>query len=370
MTKKIEAHEPLDDVFQEFINTQKKATKITYRTALVYWLRFTRMNGKATLEFRKNDKDSETEKKVLAFNSWLKQLKNPDGTLKSENSARTLTGGVRGFFSAHRMPLRFISGEKKRLQESNRSTQDYLFSKEDLAKMSEQASLTERYVLLFGKSVGLRASDFLTFTYGDFRSTHLDTEAPISLGERITKKEHVPAFPFVDSDSIPIIKAILERNPEAKNTEKILDWEEESLTQCLQRLFEKAHLENGGKTVRFHNLRKYLFDKLSCVMSQEKAKQIVGKKISESAYLTTESLRECYVRAMPSICINGNGKNHVKIEAMENTIVRLEKELKSKDTEIEILRKNQNTFSKSLSDILSLPTIKKEFERKKEEVGF
>ena len=79
-------------------------------------------------------------------------------------------------------------------------------------------------------------------------------------------------------------------------------------------MFNNAHLINGNRIVRFHNLRKYLIDRLSAVCSESQWKQVAGKKISEGAYISTEQLREIYTRAMPSIIINGNNKNHVKIK--------------------------------------------------------
>ena len=54
----------------------------------------------------------------------------------------------------------FRRQESKKLTENNRKTVDYLFDKEDLTKMALAGNLKERYVLLVGKSVGLRASDF------------------------------------------------------------------------------------------------------------------------------------------------------------------------------------------------------------------
>ena len=83
--------------------------------------------------------------------------------------------------------------------------------------MALAGNLKERYVLLVGKSVGLRASDFLGFTYGNLRSLKLDGEAPIALGEIATKKERIKAFPFLDSDAIPIVKAMLESNKDEKD---------------------------------------------------------------------------------------------------------------------------------------------------------
>lgn len=318
MTKKV-VSESLDSVFTEFLDGLKASSRMTYRGMIAHWVNFSHMNGKESLEFRKKDADALTQKKVVAFKAYLQ------GLGLSDNFSRTACGAIRGFFASHRLKLEFISSEKRTIQEANRTTVDYLFSKEDLAKMSEQASLNERYVCLVGKSVGLRASDFINFTYGTFRSIHIDTEeAPIPLGEIVTGKEKVKAFPFLDSDAVQVVKAILERNPEAKNSDRILDWNEESLTQSIQSIFRKAHLESGDKTVRFHNLRKYLIDRLSAVASESQWKQIVGKKISEGAYVSTDQLRDIYLRAMPSITINGNGRNHVKIEQLEKKLAENE----------------------------------------------
>jgi len=193
--------------------------------------------------------------------------------------------------------------------------------------MEAQANPTEKYILLVGKSVGLRVGDFLNITYGKLRSLNLNAEAPIFIGETVTMKEHVKAYPFLDSDSIPIVKAILERNPQAKDTDRILDYTDASLTQSIQRLMAKAHIDTHGQIARFHNLRKYLIDRLSAVASESQWKQIVGKKIEEGAYISQDQLRDVYLRAMPSIIINGNGKNLVKVEALESEV----KELRTKN---------------------------------------
>jgi hypothetical protein len=304
----------LDQTFQEFLNTKKDQTRYSYSTYLKQWILFTKLNGKETLEGKKLDKEAETEKKAVAFKLWLQ-----DNSM-AETSAQTAVGCLRGFFAYHRIPLVFIDSEKKTLAEKNRSTVDYQFTKEDFARMEAQANLTEKYILLVGKSLGLRVSDFLSISYGKLRVLDLESEAPISLGETITQKEHVKAYPMLDSDAIQIVKAMLAKNPEAKDSDKVLDYSEASLTQSIQRLMVKAHIDPHGQIARFHGLRKYLYDKLVCVMSDEKAKMIIGKKIREGAYLTTETLRECYLKAMPSIVINGNGKSSVKIEALESEL--------------------------------------------------
>ena len=305
------------------------------------------MNGKDTLAFKLADKDAKTEKLVVAFKEYIMSLG------KSENFARLGTAAIRGFFSDHRMPLKFTHGETEHIQKASRTTTDYRFTREDLAKMAnpDQTSLTERYILLVGKSVGLRAGDFLSLTYGRFKAAHLDGEAPIALGEMKTAKEHVPAFPFLDSDSVPIVRAILEQNPEAENSAKILDLTEESLTGTLQRLFGKAHLESGDAHVRFHNLRKYLIDRLSAVASESQWKQIVGKQISESAYVSQEQLRDVYLRAMPAIVVNGSSKNHAKLEELESAVADLKRLLGDEHMKLVSLEQKDMERSKEINEL-------------------
>ena len=74
------------------------------------------------------------------------------------------------------------------------------------------------------------------------------------------------------------------------------------LTYVLKRVAKRAGIEHGNKVVRFHCLRKFLIDHISSHMSTEKWKQIVGKKISEGAYVSPDTLREDYQRAMDETC--------------------------------------------------------------------
>ena len=76
-----------------------------------------------------------------------------------------------------------------------------------------------------------------------------------------------------------------------------------TLTQILKRLADKAGVKYADKVVRFHCLRKFLIDRLKNVMPSESAwKQVVGKKIAESAYVSEEGLRDGYVKAMAETC--------------------------------------------------------------------
>jgi polyhydroxyalkanoate synthesis regulator phasin len=90
--------------------------------------------------------------------------------------------------------------------------------------------------------------------------------------------------------------------------------QDSELSYILQSLAKKAKIQNGSKRIRFHCLRKYLSDRLSSAMSESKWKQIVGKKISEGAYINADSLREDFLKAMPNIAISTNGSNGKVLE--------------------------------------------------------
>jgi hypothetical protein len=171
--------------------------------------------------------------------------------------------------------------------------------------MADVASLQEKYVVVAGKSFGLRAGDFLALKRGDLEP-YIDREVPISIGEYGTEKESVRSYPFIDSDAQPVIKMMLEnmnRQGRTADSDRILTYKHTlELTRILKRLAAKAGITYGNKKLRFHNLRKFLIDRLASVMSESKWKQIVGKKITEGAYVSFDSLREDYKRAMEETC--------------------------------------------------------------------
>ena len=314
----------MDKATETWLNSQKKSTCNTYKTYWGYFLEFTGLKGDQILENRKADKEYTWEKKTLEFKTWMINQKR-----QSENSATTASSTVRGFFSFHRCPLQFRRSETAKLSEAKRKYEDYKFSREDLQKMVEVADLNEKYVITAGKSFGLRASDFLRLTRGDLEP-YVDREPPISIGEKETQKEGVLAYPFIDGDAKPVIQAMLTYmntkgciNP----TDKILTFKDNvQLSRVLRRVAVKAGIKFGNKRIRFHCLRKFLTDRLSSHMSESKWKQVVGKQISEGAYVSSESLREDYNRAMSETCFR---------------------------TDLDYMRKRQETSERIMSKIMS-----------------
>ena len=285
-----------DKATSEWLNSMKKSSRATYKTAWKKFREYTGMTGDEILESRKVDKDYEWEKRVLEFKRWMIDVKK-----HAEKTAVTAASTARSFFAYHRMDLKFRRSESRRLGEAKTKFEDYRFNKEDLAKMASVADLTEQHVVVVGKSFGLRAGDFLALTRGDLEA-YIDRPVPISIGEYNTQKESVKAFPFIDSDAQPVIKLMLakmDREGKTDASQRVLEYTDTiQLSRIVRRLTDRAGINVGNKRVRFHCLRKFLCDRLSSVMSESKWKQIVGKAIEEKAYVSPDSLREDYKRAM------------------------------------------------------------------------
>lgn len=332
------------------MSQQKKGTALTYKTNLKLYMDYKKLSGQQLLDEKRSDKDFNVEKDVLAFRRWMTE-KNDCSTYY----AVATVGAVRGFYAYYRMPLVFRKHEGKKLTERIRVTADYLFDREDLSKMSLAGGLKERYVLLAGKSLGLRAGDFVKLTFGQFRCLKLDGEAPIAFGEIGTGKEKVKAYPFLDSDTVPVVKAWLDSHIDAKDSDRMIDDTEDNLTAILQTLCQKAGMEivrtSGtihGKRVRFHSLRKFLIDRLSAYAGESQWKQIVGKAIGEGAYVSQEQLRGVFARAMKDLVINGNGLKVKKLVELENALVDSQKRLTNVETTNEVLRKELSSVTQKV----------------------
>ena len=329
-----------DSVISDFLNFQKKSTRYIYISYFRRLKEFTSETGTEILDNR-----LKWERKIFAFQRYLLERN------YSENYVQSACGCVRGFFAFNRNSLHLTNQKRKRLGERRRSTEDYFLDQADIRKLSLQGNLRDKYVLQVGKSLGLRASDFVNLTFGTFRGLKLDAP-PVFIGEIGTKKERVNAFPFLDSDAVQIVKAVLDANKNTPDSEYILmtksrkrrdtrqRMQTDNLSLILQRLAKKAKIKHGLKRIRFHCLRKYLCDRLSSVMSESKWKQIVGKKISECAYISADSLRKDFLRAMPTIAISANetGRFEKELDETKQGVGILSKLLFEKDTEITDLK--------------------------------
>jgi hypothetical protein len=190
----------------------------------------------------------------------------------------------------------------------------YHLTLSDIVAMKRQGNAKERYVLLVGKSLGLRIGDFVSLRQGLFEGNLKDREAPYSLGVIITEKRKQPAYAFLDFEAY---QAYLDWRQELQSLNRWdgkdrymlygtrADWHMtvQEVNGMLKRLGAKAGLRLGNCRLSFHCFRRFLCDHLStAVGDMNKWKQIVGKQIPESAYISSDNLREGYAKVMQYTC--------------------------------------------------------------------
>ena len=315
--------EVTDSKFKLFIASQSPNTARTYLSHIRKLCEFTGKSGTQVLRLN-------WTQQIFIFKNWLTEQG------YSSYYVEACLGCLRGYLSFYGKQLNFSPAQRRRLMARDRITEDYSFSKEDIKRMVTVGNLKEKYVLLCGISFGLRAEDFSRITFSTYRTVDINGESPVDLGKYRTSKEHVSAHPFISSDAQPVIRAVLETFKNAGDSDRVFTARSSQLSEIVRNLAKKSGVDPHGKLIRFHILRKYLYDRLCSGMSDDKAKQIIGKSVSESAYLNDSSLRECYQRAMPNIVVLGNGNGELRKEVTETktTVDQLVKMLAEKDNQL------------------------------------
>jgi hypothetical protein len=313
-----------DKTILEFLACQKKNTRNAYTSYFRKLKEFTAESGASMLRNHKI-----WERKIFAYQEFLRSQK------YSPNYIESNCGAVRGFFSFYRKPLVLTSIERRKLRQRTRTTEDYEFSSEDIAKMYLCGSTKMRYLIAFSKCSGLRSEDAVKIRYSQLRAIDFSGEAPYYVGAIPTSKEGINAYVFGDEDFEKATLDLLAVSQDKKDEGEVITSDPNDLSKLIRRLFHKANLDAHGKRVRFHCFRKFLYDNLNMCVSVDKAKQIIGKATSESAYLSPNTLREAYSLVMPKIAFNGNNlKTEVKElkaekEALKAQIAQLKEQLKN-----------------------------------------
>ena len=188
------------------------------------------------------------------------------------------------FFAFHRLDVKFNQQQKSKVSKKPKPKRNYYeFTLEDLKKIASVSKPKEWYVLLAGKDLGLRASDFINLKQGTVEAHTLDSEPPIPLGEIYTIKEGVTAKPFLGFDGREATKQwliVLKSEAKFEPDKPMLEISESELTEILKRLTKRAGINTGHLKIRFHQLRVFLVTRLAQVMETNRWKQIVGKEVS------------------------------------------------------------------------------------------
>jgi integrase len=279
------------------------------------------------------------EHKLVEFYSWLKE-NHPNF---SDWTRKSYLKAIRSFFAFHRLDVKFTQQQKSKVGKKPKpKTQYYEYTLEDIKKMASVSKPKERYILLAGKELGLRASDFVKLKQGTFEAHDLDEEVPVSLGEIYTVKEGVNAKPFLGFDGREVVKqwlTVLKSQGRYDPNKPMLEISKSELSEILKRLTKRARINTGNEKIRFHQLRVFLVTRLAQIMETNHWKQIIGKEIDERSYVRPFQLREDYRKVLPLISVNPS----VSITRRED-LEKLNRRILDVETENIVLRKKIETL--------------------------
>jgi len=263
-------------------------------------------NDQRLLEEREQDVVNRSyafEHKITEFHTWLKTS---DPNL-SDNSRKSYLIAIRSFFACHRLDVKLTRQQKVKVGKKAKPKRKYYeFTLEDIKRMASVSKPKERFILLVGKELGLRAVDFTNLKQGTFIA-HLNEDVPVSLGEVYTIKESVNAMPFLGYDGQQACKqwlTVLKSKGEYDPEKPILKVGEKELTEILKRLVKRAGINTAGQNIRFHQLRVFLITRLSKLLETNRWKMVVGKSVPESSYVKPFQLKEDYRKVLPLITVN------------------------------------------------------------------
>ena len=386
----------VEEATKSWLNQFVSSSQRVYRMALTTFIEFLEeTEGKKWTPQRiveerikdLNNRNFAFEQKIIDFYKWLESYVTKEifipftredvrtgktlnctfnrkgGQKLADNTRQGYVNGVRSFFAYNRLDLKLTTQQKRLVGKKARLVQhDYLLSLLDIEKLAEVGTPQERFVLLTGKDLGLRAIDFVNLKQGTFARAvdqNKNTEPPFFLGETYTQKEGVTAYPFLTLDGLEASRVwlqVLETKGLRDDNAPMVNIRKKELTTNLRRIAKKAGLKTRGQRIRFHCLRKFLADKLSLRMSESKWKQIVGKQIDEGAYVGHSDLKEGYASVLDRIQIpTKTGTNHIRLTQIEKELKATVKTLAKQNSEME--EKHKQEMSKMDSRLEQLENL-------------
>ena len=340
-----------DKAFYEWLQAQGKSYQRRCREHMKLFIQY--LNAKypekqlttATkiLQVRKKQDKSDDKKvkhwfadEIPKFIDWLISR-----GVKSD-TAVSYSSPVRGFFRFHRYPLQI---RKHALPEIEGTSGDHTLTREQLKRMHDVGDIKERAILLSGKDLGLRISDFQILKreliLAEIERAKLEeheVDYPIEF-TILTKKEKIPACCHVMYETVEALQMYWKTMPNSEywfpNGDKghITDAQ---LNYILRKLWSVAYndpkvLEKpigiGEKTsgrIRWHGLRDFLISSMANANINKWAiKFMVGKKVSKDMkeYLSGLDKKELFKQAESRITLTGlTNMNHSELSTLKTEV--------------------------------------------------
>ena len=339
---------------QQWLNECKsKQTKEQYKGRWLIWIEYCKLhdmptNGDAQLEDMKKRRLSEDQtvkffydNHLPRFFTWLRTEYKQTRTTKnigkpvSEGSALAMSTAIRSFFKYHRYSLDIQKDALPSSEKLQTVFEDHAFDIYQLRSMFNQGDLLERTVLACGVNLWLRASDFIALQR-DTIEYLINAEKDLAAKESrepdllefevITQKEQELAVCHLSKETVAMLEEYLKTY--AKKNGSLFALSEESLTDLLRRLAEKAKINLKPNTrIRWHCLRKFGITVMHDKIREPVLKLMTGKHIPKdlATYIQqTNETKTAFKAIEPLISLtksNGNGVSQLakQLEDLKKT---------------------------------------------------
>jgi len=312
------------------------------------------------------DWQRDTKRKIMEFYSLLK-------TKYKINYARQIPNGILAFYSAHAETIKDATTEFDAAQIPE---DEYVFTQDTLRQMFFYGDTEEKTMLALAVSLGYAASDFLAVEaqkmknlVAEAKDKHLDFIQFIGKSRAKTSvqpRSHLTPE-AIDSlnDYLQVLETKQGKLPKylwSSNGDEthITD---EGLNKKLKRLVEKANVKTYGKRVKFHCIRKFVYQRLQA-KNKDIAKVVTAKKVSASDITYIPDLdKECervFRETYKEISLNGDitgttrQKQTEEIQRLESAISRLATDIQAYKTTSEVLTKEVTDLKNVLRGIIKV----------------
>jgi hypothetical protein len=241
---------------------------------------------------------------------------------KKSNTAASLVSSVRSFFTNETMSIKLPSGK---VPQREMASNEHRFTLDEFRRLWMVADTEGKARLSAAVSLGWGIGDFIDLKVQFIRNVlkRVDEDGFVSFDYR-RKKTRARVRGILTPNAIQDLKNYLSRIPE----NQVYIWStrtRESFSYWIKKLCEEADITEDG-TIRFHLIRKYVYDTVSSTCGSSEAKLLTGKRIplSDATYLhgLEDRLLERYKKfAYPFLRLNGT------VQSQETKIEKLTREV-------------------------------------------
>lgn len=350
-----------DQYFKAWLIGLSPRTKKNYSNDFPNWLTFIDMTPTEQIKKRMHDLISENltertffEQKFREYKEYLETIRNPD-PLKHE-TVRGKLRTVASFFARNSIPLNLKRGDWESTQQQP-VIQRLKLTRDDVKAMYSHGNLRDRALLLVLGQSGFSEIDVSYLRIEELKDLYENQETEHYFIEKPREKTNEIQATCLSYEAVHDIKAMLQErdNPQSgflfvsTTKGKGDQLEVRSINEAMKALAKKSLKPERAKEFKTKALRSFYNSALlRAGVSPQELKDLMfghGRKGARSHYDYDElTIKEAYAKVFEHISINGlqvradMKKVMDTLKGLTDTTVILQKQLDTKDKELEELR--------------------------------